>query len=366
MWRRSGEVFFLSIEVMEGGMISIRKYLDRQPGRVDQALVRMSQRLLEGVRQHSIQVVQEDSRKFRSDISNLAERLAERPSASKVEGLAESAVELIEDYNGRTARIVRAERAQLEEMIAMLSGTISRVGAASERSVSQLEAIEQKLRKTTVLENILEVKSHLSRSLDLIREEARRQKEESSKTVSSLKQQLRIMSALPQREAARPSGQVDPVTYLPDRAEAETAVAKTIEQESHMFAVVFVCNRVSLFNARYGRGVGDQILLFVREYLSQSLASNDLLFRWSGPAFVALVERPGGTEKVRVEVQDFSSVKLEKSVTVDGREITLVLRISFTALPMFLSPSAAALIRQIDLFVEATQHQPENQRVTEK
>ena len=85
---------------------------------------------------------------------------------------------------------------------------------------------------------------------------------------------------------------LDVCTGLPTRPDGEAAIHKAIQRNAHAYAAVFYLHRMAMTNARFGEAMGNQMILFCSQHVSSRLTrANDLLFRWSGPAFLAVIER---------------------------------------------------------------------------
>ncbi len=116
------------------------------------------------------------------------------------------------------------------------------------------------------------------------------------------------------------------------------------------YAVLFVVDRLHLFNARYGYATGDQILCKVHRHLGSCLSQEDRLFRWTGPAFMALLERIEGA-KVQEEVSRITSVKLEAAVQIGNGSVLLPIASTSLLLPLAQTTGLEELTQPIDAFI---------------
>lgn len=75
-------------------------------------------------------------------------------------------------------------------------------------------------------------------------------------------------------------------------------------QQPGVYAAAFYVQRLEQFNARLGDKIGNELLcLAAQRIVNALLRPGDQLFRWRGPAFVALLNRGDGLVDVRREVQ---------------------------------------------------------------
>src|SRR4051794_35335666 len=85
---------------------------------------------------------------------------------------------------------------------------------------------------------------------------------------------------------------------------------------------------MNLTNARFGEAVGKQVLLNCSQHIASRLsAPNDLLFRWTGPAFVAMMER-AEIESITGEVQRIASIPLNRFFETASRTVYLPMKLS--------------------------------------
>lgn len=86
----------------------------------------------------------------------------------------------------------------------------------------------------------------------------------------------------------------DPLTLLPNRRFLESALKKRIaeaKKEHKPLGVLFIdIDHFNEFNNRYGHNTGDKILRALAESFSNALRDTDVIGRWGGEEFIALVE----------------------------------------------------------------------------
>lgn len=326
--------------------ISLKRYLSGSDAELVESLLRLARLLLEAIRLHAVVGDQADYDKFQRDIAALETSLAEKFSPSEVLVVAGAAAKTLEDYNQRTTRFIRMQSAELQAMLAMLTDTVAAISAGSERSVTRLQTIERQLERACVLEDIRTLKAHLSECLQSLREEARRQREEMARTITELKNEIK--RAQQRRAPAAPAPSFTPRAGEMGRQEAEQALARALEEGSHVFAAIFVVDRIELINARFGMNAGEQLVQFFRHHLSQGLLSSDPVYRWGAASFVALLERPYSLDDTRKEIERIASVRLEKTIQIGTRTVLLPVTCRCAVVPVFEARSLEELCADID------------------
>lgn len=263
---------------------------------------------------------------------------------------AHRAVQAFEEYNKQAVRFLRAHTLELGRLLNAFGDTLAAISTASEASVLRLRDLEKQILKASSAEEVKTFGPRVAATLESLREQTLRQRERTEQSIAQLRRDL---------ENGRPAGALNPnagaradsLSGLPHRAQAEQALDAAIQAGGHGFAVAFVVDRVHLINARFGYAVGDQILLLFSEHLSQHLNAGDQLFRWTGPVFLVLMDRPDLPDSVRTEVKRVTSKKLETTVQIGSRSVLLPVTSSAAIFSLLDADSAAGLVEKIDTFV---------------
>jgi GGDEF domain-containing protein len=330
-------------------MISLRKFLTASQPPDDEGLRRVVGLLLQGIGLHAVQGDPLDHQKFRQDMQRLLEEAEANPSIQNLLLCTGSALKTLEDYNQRTSRHIRMQGAELQHMISMLTRTVAALGAGSEKAVGNLQEIEVKLEKASVIEDVRALKLRMEECLDGIRQEAARQRIEAVRTTATLKEEIHQTQG---RLRAAGGGLVlDPSTGLPARSAAVAALEEAALGSHSAFAVLFIVDRVAPINARLGYAAGDQVLKFYLEELRQKLPPSDRVFRWSGPAFLAVLERRDTIEKVREQLRFTVPGKLERTVSLSNR--SALVSVSATWAVFAIGLPFEVLIEQLDGFLSS-------------
>jgi GGDEF domain-containing protein len=331
--------------------VSLKRYLENRPEQVITTLCRMVRQLLHAIGQHSIRADVEEQERFRLAMLELARQFEEPPPAAEVPRLSGEVVSVLGDYNARVQKCFRAQTAELQSIIEMLTKTMTAIASGAEHSISRLREIESSLQNATAVEDFQEVKVRMSECLNTLRFEIERRREESAVQVRELKSAI---SRSERRALGVDPSPVkrDPVTDLPDRPEAEAALIREAEARRSFFVAVFVLERVELINMRFGHAAGDQVLIAYGRHLTDHLESGDRVFRWTGPALVALLNRAEPIAAVRESLAKFASKRLASSAVFGTRSVLLPIEAKWAVLSPAEAQSPATLIRQLDAFVE--------------
>jgi GGDEF domain-containing protein len=144
----------------------------------------------------------------------------------------------------------------------------------------------------------------------------------------------------------------DPITGLPMRALAHQSIAANISSRKECVAALFVIDRLASINGRFGRAAGDDVLLLVAQQLAKRL-SGATLFRWSGPALVAILEVATGAAAAESQAKAAASMRLEKSIEANGRSIFLLITLLGQVKSVSANDSADVVCGDFDHFMSA-------------
>jgi len=145
----------------------------------------------------------------------------------------------------------------------------------------------------------------------------------------------------------------DTMTGLPSRAAAEYSIASKIAEGKDFAVVLFIVDRLESINARFGRTIGDQILLSMAQHLAKQTSATSSLLRWSGPAFLQVLEIGSSFSAVERHAKKMAAIKMEKNIDTLGRSVILVVGCSFLLEKVTPQESAESVFRKLDAFLAA-------------
>ena len=331
-------------------MISIKKYMGGGGAKESiQAYERMAQLLLQAIGLHAVEGDRADYDSFRAAIADLQTNLAEDPSPSNVLVSTGTAVKAMQDYNRRTSNFIRAKGLELQSIVGMLTQAMSQISTGSDTSIHRLQDLQKQIEHVSMVEDMRTLKTRLSECLETIRTETVRQRDDSKRVVAELDQGLKKAR---EPKVIEPAGEADPLTGIPLRADAEQAMRAACEDGAHVYAGLFMLDRIQAMSMRFGFALGDQVVLFFLQHLSQGLAGQDQLFRWGPGAFLALLERRDPPAQVRSELGKYLSRRLEQSFPVGGRSVVVPISSTWVLVPLFES-TYSEVVHKLEVFASS-------------
>jgi GGDEF domain-containing protein len=280
------------------------------------SLLRMVQLLIQGICLHVVKGDEVDYEKFRSDLLALAGSLDERPSLPEVLAVIRSVLKGLETYSLQTTKFVLAKSVTLSTLVTILVEKLTAASAAGEHGTVQLQSIARQLERASAIEDLHHLKGRLLEALESLDEERTGQR-------------------------------------CGTRLAAEEALSAAHRRGAPIFAATFVVEGLQGTNARYGYAAGDELLRVFSRHLIQGLPASDQMFRWSGPAFVALLERDAAVADVQKELQNLMAGKLEKQLRVAGRMVALAVNATWEVFAISGHGSLEGVMAKIDQSITA-------------
>jgi GGDEF domain-containing protein len=125
----------------------------------------------------------------------------------------------------------------------------------------------------------------------------------------------------------------DPCTGLPDWREADRAIERVVNEKREVSVAVFYVHRMNYVNARFGSVIGDKILFVCSQHLATALVRpTDALYRWKGPAFVAILEREPQTNPEN-DIQRLLATPLSQYLETPSRTVYLPIKLTGRTVP---------------------------------
>jgi len=330
-------------------MISLRPYLFGDKSKdADVEYRRIIGLFLQGIALHAVEGNESDYGPFRTDIDELAKQITPDTAMSQVLVVVGGALRVMEEFNRRTSKVIQRQNHELQNMVSMLTQTVISIGSSGEASVNKLQDIEKSIEHARVVDDMQLLKLRLGECLEAVREEALRQKTDGQSTLDTLKKELDTSRDRVRSVAA--GADLDAATGLPGKKEAIKAIQTAVASPHNKFLAIAVVGRLQAVNARFGNVIGDQVLATFVEHFKKHLLA-DRVFRWQGPAMIAVLEREGRLDKVCAEIRAFADAKLEKTVEVGARTVMLPISANWTIFPV--SPPVEALLKKLDAFTAA-------------
>ena len=327
-------------------MVSIKRYLGNTG--TETTLRQAVSLVIEKLGEYAVEGDVREANAFRNEMRAICEVLTPDLPPNNMLVLVESATQSLENYNKRITRSMGKQASDLQTLVRTVQDGLVRVAGDNIEAVEGLSRIGEEVEHSTGFKDLQSLKLYLGRCFTSLRLEMEREKTASRALISKLQIEIENLREAEQKQHQRafePGMETRPKDCM-------TAIRQAIERGTRHYAVVMVVNRVQPINARFGREAGDRMLTRFKEYVRGQLTPADELFRYTGPAMVAILERPDDFHNVRAVVRRMLDVPLEENYEVSGRSVLIPISAAWSV--FMLSASAESTEKQIQTFI-ATQ-----------
>ncbi len=308
--------------------------------------VRSLQTVLAGISRYTVDGRDDELALFRETLLRLSSEVKEQSNTPEVEKTVGIALEHLRDYNDRANRFNSDHLGELKSVMRTMTETITFLSESRTRSVHQLQYVEREMEQAAQMDDIKQLRARLITCLDVVREETVRLQTETQ--VAPGVASMQITRSTKPVEFPNRFGSMDGVTGLPTRKVAEQSIIDALEAGQESAVALFVVNRMPGINARYGREIGDEVMLRVSNHFAQHLSSTTSLYRWSGPALLALAEVNDDFEDLKRSWIKTASTKHELSLDSEERSVFVMVDTSVNFYPLQAGASVQELFRMLD------------------
>jgi GGDEF domain-containing protein len=239
---------------------------------------------------------------------------------------------------------------ELQHVLLLAAGAVSTICSANDDCAARLDQIEDQIEETGEIDGLRVLRFRLEECLQSLREHSRHQKDEMSRLLSQLQEQLEATHGAKCQDGKVLSPVVDRLSGLEAREAAEQAFSAAMERGGPAYAALFVVDRLHVINAQFGYSTGDRVLRAFSGHLKSFLSPQDQLFRWTGPAFVALLDREEDPAEIQAEIERIASFKLEAGVQIGNRSILVPVVCASVLVPLTEPSTLAEVTARLDEF----------------
>ncbi len=287
-----------------------------------------------------------ETARFREEVRALAGSLTSETTAKDLAPVIDAAIQSFRKFSSSSAARISAHLSELKATIRALTETVTFLAESRSSVVHNLMFIGRQLEQANELEDIRLLRPKLTACLELVREETARLENESAANSELVRSSLGVT---PQHtETPRRVGSLDPVTGLPARHVAQRLIEDKIAAGKKCVVALFIPDRLESINRRHGRNAGDEVLLLIAQHLAKGIQPPATLCRWSGPAFLALVESEKNAIEISRAWKSNESKPLAFNVQIERRSVMVSVSLSCTIKIIDGSSDAEKLYAEMD------------------
>jgi len=331
-------------------LMSANRYLS--PLEAEAAYRKVVSLLLDAVATNAPNLDSEVYQNFSGKIGQLRQSLASETTLESLMKHAAAAVQTIAEYTQEINRLLHTQIDEMQKTIATLAQPSAASAGAGPREAALHRSIGDSREGAAAIPGIAILRARLQESAENIRQERTGVRAEPG-------QPDRTMGWEGARKLDHARGpDFDPVTELPGEAAARAQFLTALHSGEQRHVVVFVLGSAQRINLRFGREVGDEVVRELKRYVASQLQPGDRMFRWPGPAIVALLAGSEQFEKIRSRMKRFLEKSIEREFDVNGRSVLIPLSIAWSVYPVSLP--LAGVNRQIHDFIAGQGYRDED------
>lgn len=291
----------------------------QMPGNAD--FVHQLRNLLDCIRAHAVEAAPGQRDPFQREIRVVAESLRDDITLSDLETAIGKSVQTFEGYSQRASDSLKQQTNDLRDLLGQMVETVAWIATGADSSIKQLQIVASRLRQAAQLQDLRQMRTSMEESLAAVLEESNRIQSEARSKTETLNAEIERLKGLLQ--SAKLAASDDPVTGLPARAMAEQAIEGMANDGRDFSIALFVIDRLVSINGRFGRLVGDQVLLNAALVLAEKLRGA-ALYRWSGPSFLAVFDPAISAKAAEESARRAAALRLEKDFQIKQRSALVV------------------------------------------
>ncbi len=307
--------------------------------------------LLEANALHAVDYDPPECESYQAAIRGIELELEHSTAAADVLVLAGEAIGCTQTYNRNVEKFMHGHSSEMRSIIGVMTKALLKMSDSGEIAASHLREFENKLAKTSQLDDIRIIKTQIAEAVQGICDEAARQERRSYEVKTDV-EQIRIppLSTSQQRVGPYPTADADE----PGRLAAEQYVRSKAAAGNHVYVLVLCLERLEAINARFGSATRTQLLQLFDKNVARRLAERqqgDRLFHWRGPCFAAVMEREADIHAVRADAFKIASGKLEHIVDIGDRSVLLPLTARSALIPVLNGSDAEGFPSKMEAFM---------------
>lgn len=289
-------------------MISLKKYLDMDPGRPPTDLLpnELLAAVVECYGSALVAVGTSGARAFptigaelQQGLARLAGGLARTMTPSQVKDTERQVEEHLLQWEGRSAEYFKAKTDEVKELLITLAGTAESMGERDQRVTQHFNQFTSQLQTIGRLEDLGQIRASLVRGTTELKTYVDQMAQEGKKSVERLRAEVSTYET--KLQAAEQLALQDALTGMPNRRNLEERIEISIARKQAFCVSMFDLNNFKQINDTYGHQAGDNLLKQFGQELRSQFRGSDIVGRWGGDEFLALLDGDLTGARSRIE-----------------------------------------------------------------
>ena len=290
-------------------MISLKKYLDMEPGAPRQpepdwnelgsAVLEAYRAALLTMGKSGVRACPAVGSDLQHSLASLEAGLAENVTPSRVKETEEQVEKNLQQWGGRSAEYFKAKANEVKELLIVLARTAESMGVRDQRYADHLSQVTAELQTIADLEDLGHVRSSLVQQASELKTYVDQMAQDSRQSVAQL--QAEVSTYETKLKAVEQLASQDPLTGLANRRKVEERIEWRIEHQQSFCIVMLDLDGFKQVNDKYGHAAGDSLLQQFSHELRTNVRATDIVGRWGGDEFMVILDCDLTTATAQVE-----------------------------------------------------------------
>jgi diguanylate cyclase (GGDEF)-like protein len=255
-------------------------------------------------------------------LARLQEQLSSSSSPSQVKETGTLCEGELKAWSARASGYYRRKTEEIKEIMALVARAAEQTGERDQRNAGRFRELSVHLRGIADLDDLTRVRqalveraAHLGDCVDQMVREGQQSTEQLQHQLSLYESRLQEAEQLASR---------DPLTGLDNRRKVEQEMEYRVVRGTPFCVLMIDLNRFKAINDRYGHLSGDEILKQFSQELRSQFRYPDVIARWGGDEFVAVLDSNlGGAEACARRIAQWAFGEYAIQTTEGAKKIRL-------------------------------------------
>ena len=225
---------------------------------------------------------------LQQSLGGVEQRLGGKCTAQVLQEACGEVSEQLGLWGERTAEHLKGKAQEVKDLLIVLARTAESLGERDQRYSSQLQKFTTRLRTVADLEDLTQVRSSLIQTANELKSCVDQMQQDGQQTIAQL--ESRVSTYETKLKETEDLALKDALTGLPNRLQLERRMEWRIENHEPFCVAFLDLNQFKAVNDKYGHPTGDDLLRQFAGELRSNLRPSELVGRWGGDEFVALLD----------------------------------------------------------------------------
>ena len=194
----------------------------------------------------------------------------------------------LETWGSEAARFFQDKTNDVKDILSLVAKAAADLGERDQRYAKQFGQLTARLRATTQLNDLTEIRQSLTSSVADLNDCVTNMARDGRDSVAQMRSQLASYET--RLEEVQRIASVDPLTGLFNRRELEARLERQIEDRRGFSVIYLDLNGFKQLNDTLGHSAGDDLLKLVAGELRNGCRATDIVGRWGGDGFLVIAE----------------------------------------------------------------------------